>query len=181
MHYLYLTAVKKTEDIEKENLIAEVNNILENNNFAGEGGYWGCSKADWFVMGGRWSGYLQEVKLDGFSDKARAMLKENEGKDEVFLSTDTIKKYSKELQAIWESLGGKGVNVWNREGREDFEDNCMLLDTELYNALNKKISEDVEIAIIEEGCVEDETTVKEFLKDKSVIDNYYLVVVDYHN
>jgi hypothetical protein len=187
MHYLYLVAVDKK--IEGEDKIAYVEQTLSNNNFAGEGGFWGGNKADWFVMGGRWSGFLQEIKLKGFNEKAKAILTQGkENKD--FISTEEVETHAKELQDLWESLGGKGVNTWARDSYKSvgLEDDTMTLDKELYNALKERFTkpneygDETEIAIIDEdGCVGEEMILRDFLKDESVIDKYDLVVVDYHN
>lgn len=183
MHYLYFVAVKKEKDTKKEELLSEVQSELEQNGFASEGGFYNSSKSDWFVMGGRWSGHLQEIKLKGWHDKATELIKKNrKGEDRDFISTKDIEDNKKELQELWISLGGKGQNVWDRDqhNHNGMEDDVMLLDKELYEALNAKGYEETEVAIYEEGYIQDEMPLKEWLKDEKVVENYYLVVVDYH-
>jgi hypothetical protein len=49
---------------------------------------------------------------------------------------------------------------------------------------NKRVSDfgETEVALIDENeCVENEMTIKEFLKEKGIVGKYWLVVVDYHN
>ena len=180
MHYLYLVAVKKDEEIEKENILSEVKNQLEQENFCGEGGYWSNGKGDWFVMGGRWSGHLQELQLNDWNKKAKELLKIKDGE---FISNQDIDDNKEELQKLWESLGGKGKNVWGRDSynNDGEEDDCMLLDKKLFEALKKRDYPDTEVAIYENGYIQDEMLLQNFLEQKDIVNNYYLCVVDYHN
>ncbi len=59
MHHFYLVKVKAEN---ANDAIAEATAVLDDNNFASESnGYFGNSKADWYVVGGRWSGVLANV------------------------------------------------------------------------------------------------------------------------
>lgn len=199
MHFLYYVAVKKgKEKRTSQDLQNAVENTLTSNGFSGDGGYWGNSKSDWFVIGGRWSGVLAEMKLDNFHKKASKLIKSKrtkKGADMSFFTEDECNKYEKELQKLWEDLGGKGKNTWNRSGSltivEPFhEDNAMELDEKLFEGLKKKhlkgkeerIWGYTEVALLDENdFVEEEMPVKDFLKLKDIVGNYYMVVVDYHN
>lgn len=190
MHYLYYGAIKKSKEINTPKKAKdEVNNILDSNSFASsEGGYWGGSKADWYVMGGRWSGHLQEIQLDKWSEKAQALIAKDKPEGEKkWISIADTDKYAKELQALWEELGGTGTNTYNRDQYRysGSDDDSVLLDEKLYKALlkdsKKDKEEEVEIAVMNEGYVDEETTIRNFLKMKDIIGNYYIVVVDYHN
>jgi hypothetical protein len=182
MHYLYIVAVKKERDTEKENLLNEVRGQLEQEGFASEGGFWSGSKSDWFVMGGRWSGHLQEIKLKDWHKKANELVKKGK-KDTDFISQQDIDDNKDALQELWVSLGGKGQNPWNRDTYNHFgeEDDCMLLDQELYKALKERNLNDTEVAIYTDGYIENEMLLKDWLEDETVVNNYYLCVVDYHN
>lgn len=193
MHYLYYTAIKKDKEItDNKKAIEQAQQALDNGNFAGHEGYWGGSKADWYVMGGRWSGNLQEIKLKNWDKKARELIESGKPKkDRNFISTADIEKNAVELQKLWVKLGGTGTNVWNRDQykHDDSDDDCMLINDTLYKALVKSVTKkkpkdlwgEVEVAVIEDGCVSDETTLREFLKDKKIINKYFIAVVDYHN
>lgn len=189
MHYLYFVAKKKEKEDKKEDIASEVENQLNNEGFAGEGGYWVSCKSDWFVMGGRWSGELQKVKMDNWHDKALEIAKKGrpeEDNDRDFITQTDIERNNAELQELWEKLGGTGRHCWDRNrlttGETYFEDDTMLLDEELYKGLVDKDYDEVEVAVMEDGWVEEEMLLKDFLKNKeNVVGNYWICVVDYHS
>lgn len=188
MHLLYYVAVQKVEGDERlpKEIKNDVSSLLEENNFASDcNGFWGNSKADWFVIGGRWSGHLAEIKLDNFGDKARAMLKEKYPDRQEY--GEMIDKEKEDVQALWESLGGSGINSWNREQGfiqvSEFGDDCMLLDEKLLKALKEDYKDggsEIEVAVVNDGYVEDEMQMVDFLKREDLVGNYYIVVIDYH-
>lgn len=179
MHVLYFVAKKKEEGDKKEKILPRVGEILENEGFNSNTGYFNNSKADWFVMGGRWSGLLQAIKLDDWKVKAREVIGK---KEEDLISIGDIKKHNKELQKLWEKLGGEGLCSWNRDSYSYHNDDAMLLDEELYKAL-VKVKADygaTEIAIINYNYIEDEKLLSDFLINKDNIGKYWICVVDYH-
>lgn len=194
MHYLYYVAVEKQEKDKRkaEKIKKRAMQILDSNLFSsGEGGYWGSPKADWYVIGGRWSGHLQELLLDGYRKKSLAILNKGKKKEDTFISDALIKEKSVELEKLWKDMGGKGESVWS--GRRDAynpngaDDDCMLLDKKLFEAMKKQVKQDsgfgeTEVALISKyESIENEMTLKEFLKEKCIVGNYWIVVVDYHN
>jgi hypothetical protein len=187
MHYLYFTAIKKDKEIkDTETAKEQAQQVLEDNYFSNsEGGYWSASKSDWFVMGGRWSGTLQEIQLKGdWQKRAKELVtKDKPEKERDYITTSDIEKHKDELQALWVKMGGKGTNTWGRDqyNHAGEPDDCMLLDEKLHKALEKEKYTEVEVAVIQDGYVEDEMKMSEFLKEKDIINNYYLAVVDYHN
>lgn len=185
MHYLYFVAKKKEKGDIKEKVQSEVRNELESEGFAGESGFYSNSKADWFVMGGRWSGELQQIKLKDWHKKASELVKKNRSKKDEslsFISSDDIDRNKEELQKLWESLGGTGRNSWDRDQYYGtYEDDVMLLNKELIEVLDSKEYKEVEVAIMEDGYIQDEMLLKDFLKREDIVDNYWLCVVDYHN
>jgi len=192
MHYLYYVAVEKEKDKEMKSLEIKrlVQQRLDDNNFASDSsGFWGNCKADWYVIGGRWSGQLSASKLDNWYKKAGELINSNKAdKNCSFFSSGDIEKNAVELQKLWESLGGKGTNNWNRDSGYDtiskYGDDAMLLDEKLYQALVKDTDCEVEVAVLADDneYVDDEMPLTLFLKDKEkVVGNYYIVVVDYHN
>ena len=183
MHYLYIVAVKKEKDTKKEELLSDMQTELESNNFASDNnGFYGSSKADWFVMGGRWSGHLQEIQIKGWREKATELVKK--GKEEKdYIYTKDIEDNKQALQELWVSMGGEYQNPWDRDNynHNGCEDDCMLLDEKLYQALKEKDFDEVEVAIYEDGYIQEEMFLKEWLKNEKVVGDYYLCVVDYHN
>lgn len=63
MHQVYFVYLPKGEKIKtSKEARRRANDELDANNFANESnGYFGMSKADWFMIGGRWSGLLTEI------------------------------------------------------------------------------------------------------------------------
>jgi len=174
MHILYFVATKKTEREEEddgriEEIQRNVFRVLEENNFVGESGFYSNCKADWFVIGGRWSGYLQGIKIDEWEEMSKHM------------------EDREELQELWERLGGSGKAPHLRSTYLSLghEDDTMPLDNELLKALKKQkdFLKNTEIAIIGMGnYIVDEMNMGEFLNkdEKNLIDNYWITVIDYH-
>ena len=108
MHYLYFVAINK--EVAGDDPVAKVNEILEGNSFAGnEGGHWGSSRCDWYQVGGRWSGYLTEILLDDFNEKAKALIKSKRTEQgSEYVSFKEIEENEVELQQLWESLFRNG-------------------------------------------------------------------------
>lgn len=192
MHYLYYVAVPKGKRTAKKAKIIATN-VLDSNGFAGENGFYNTSKADWYVIGGRWSGHLQAIQMDDLNAKGFAIMnanKKDKGCD--FITSADIENNNEALQSLWESLGGKGQHYWDRDNydHEGAEDDSMLLDKKLFDALkirskekkNDFFNHETEIAIIhEDEYIDNETTITDFLKQENIIGNYYIVVIDYHN
>ena len=185
MHSLYLVKFSKGA-VEKENALDEAQSILESNGFAGDGGFFSNCKADWFVIGGRWSGVLSDLlKKDKIAEaKAKMSLLL---KDEIKKSKDimdylsinphliTDEKKKAELEKIYIDIVG---TPFFRDHSHGLADDCVELTPELLKILKKDYAE-VEIACVtEEGYLEDETTCAG-LKKEDLGD--LLVVVDYHN
>lgn len=197
MHYLYYVAVPKKGQTSEEakNL---TNRMLEMNNFAGEGGFWNNNKANWYVIGGRWSGHLQKIQLDNFNDKATELIKSKrtteEEKARNSIGNIECEEYNTEIQILWEKLGGTGANPWSRDNynHDGAKDDSMLLNENLFKALKAGINEktkdpfddetETEVALIDENeYIDDEIKLSEFLEMDNIIGNYYLIVIDYHN
>ena len=95
MHSVYFVLVPVQDKKEEaESAINRAENWLTTNNFASDNnGFYGSSKADWFEMGGRWSGIFTEMSLPKAKlEKFDAEVKEIEKKHgEIW--TETAKKY----------------------------------------------------------------------------------------
>ena len=100
----------------------EVANWLEENSFASEGGRWNASPADWFVIGGRWSGELDKIESGiEWKDMAKhlkSLLSEEELKnyDERFVNSSHTKTHCLELNKWWEEKTGTDtLHPWCRD------------------------------------------------------------------
>lgn len=84
MHYFYLVKINADSADEARQ---EAPNALDMHSFSSEGGYFSGAKADWYVVGGRWSGVLGKAseaekekrdayKQDGYPDDAQPLTAE---------------------------------------------------------------------------------------------------------
>lgn len=179
MHFRMLVTIPKEEAKTSEEAREYTQNYLEENNFCSEGRF-AMAFSDWFVIGGRWSGELQEKTID-LPKELRKQYKEL--KESLFISQDFIDKNKKGIQKIWENLGGEGENYYTRDNYEHlgFEDDAKLLNKNLYKLYLKEYEKKAEEGIHEEeGQIYwIDTDYRELNKD--IIDNSWLIVVDYHN
>jgi len=151
MHNIYFWLVKKTEADTSEEAKIVFKNFLEENWFTYEWFYsnW---RADWFVIGGRWSWILKDL----------------EEWTELFSQSDNRYRYN--------DLGES--------------DDAMLLNKKLYDNIKKRYKEladsfsDDDILIVNTYDLEeyplDEMPEKDSNGD-TLVDNYYIIVVDYHS
>ena len=174
MHHLYFVKVSK-DCKNAEEAKDDATTALDANNFASdEGGYFSASRADWYVVGGRWSGELSKIllKKDFFKElKKRYPLPKKYG----FYTDDFVKENADKFQALWEELGGMGHNPYARDHyrHEGFDDDAMKITLELLKAMKKYKDVEVFDAV---NCVE--YPVKKLTKNDI---GYWLVVIDYHN
>lgn len=77
MHSLYLVSIPKKEAKTPREAISRAEIFLDSNGFASEGGLYSSPKADWYSVGGRWSGELLEVLpwFNGVNEKIQDLLK----------------------------------------------------------------------------------------------------------
>lgn len=113
MHQLYLVLLQDEQSSSKE-ARTKATEVLQEQGFVSEGGYFAGGKGDWFVIGGRWSGFLTDVI------KTKKELKEKDfDRDQyrILGYPDDAKKLTKELlKALTKRLGKKewlGVEVFD--------------------------------------------------------------------
>jgi len=102
MHQLYFVYLEKEMKIKtsQEARNAAIENLNENNFADCDSGYFGSSKADWFVIGGRWSGILTEALGEKPSpDRSMRYAKKDQCKSNGY-KDDAIKLDKKLLEAI---------------------------------------------------------------------------------
>jgi len=135
MHCLYFVKIDDKEIKTSQQAREHATNILDANNFASDSnGFYGNSKADWYVVGGRWSGLLskkQDEERDGYQE-----------------------------------LG--------------YDDDAVQITPELLAQLKAEDYGDVEVAVIEEGGIEHESTINQLILDGDDYSNQWLVTIDYH-
>lgn len=176
MHFLYYVVLNKEHAENSAEARKHANSTLEENNFSNQEGYWAQGKSDWYVIGGRWSGNLQSIqfKKDFFKEAEKKYSKSKWG-----LSTEEVKKHDKELQALWESFGGKGTNPYARDSyeHEGYDDDAQLITKELITAFKKHHKGKQSVELFDADNYEESMT-KDLTKDDI---GRWIVVVDYHN
>lgn len=181
MHFLYFVVTEPKEEFDWKKVNQEVQSILEANNFANsDGGYWGCSKADWFVIGGRWSGELSMLKM-GNKDYYKEVMKKIKPGSE-YITNEEIEKHKDFLQSKWTEMGGMGMNPYQRSSYNlsGEEDDSMIITPELLKLIKKKYGKKEEFGPVECFLAEDydEINVADLTKDHI---GKIITVVDYHN
>jgi hypothetical protein len=180
MHYLYFVKVQKDEATSAREAINRAQSILDEEDFVAGEGYWGGGKCDWYVMGGRWSGELSGLSIEGdFYEEVLKFVRSKEGnrKDFGWVSVSDCKKYADEIQKLWLALGGKNANPYARDcyKRDGLEDDAVILSPEIIAAVKEKWRDEVEYY--------DSDSFEE--KNLSALSNedigHWLVAVDYHN
>lgn len=178
MHQLYFVILP--EEIKtSEEAKAEARTQLDNNGFAGEGGYFTNCKADWYVTGGRWSGYLQETSLGiKFYDEVEKLIKPE---DKFGFSNGEIEKNKTKIQSLWKKLGGKDKSPFHRDQYQSqgYEDDAMRITPKLLKALkkNKKGFEPKQLEVFDPE-ISEEINLSDLNKDHL---KKWIVVIDYHN
>jgi hypothetical protein len=82
MHYFYLVKVNAESADEARQEAAQA---LDMHSFAAEAGYFGNSKADWYVVGGRWSGVLgKTTEAELTAELIKYLKAESYGDVEIF-------------------------------------------------------------------------------------------------
>jgi len=172
MHFKALMTFKKENAKNSQEAREYVINYLENEGFCSSG-YFSNSIADWFVIGGRWSGELQNIDIE---KKIKKMLqKKGKPKDEFIYESD-IEENKKEIEKIWKDSGGKGECSWIRDNYkvDGYEDDAMIVNKEIYDKFLKEYEGDTS-----DGEYFWDLDYEEV--DKEFIGNKWIVVVDYHS
>jgi len=123
MHYLYFVVVEATSS--KDARKRATDQLIEHG-FLNDGAYFSVGKATCFIIGGRWSGILQQ-RTEEFEERVR---------EEQVLREENHKNA---LQKTWESVGGEGLNPYCRDSEkgEGYADDARILTPELLQELGK--------------------------------------------
>jgi hypothetical protein len=148
--------------------------LIDDDSFCGEGGRFGSPLCDWFVIGGRWSGFLKEKSLgqdyqDAFNAEFPEMTK-------GYFPASLIDKHRDGLNQLWRRFGGHDCSPLTRSGYEElgYDDDAMLIDRQSYERFLKPYfntdRDDGKFIDLDFELV-----------DESFIGRKWLVAVDYHN
>ncbi len=186
MHSLLLVTCNKENAETSQEARDYVDDVLTNDNsFVGEGGHFGSPVADWFVIGGRWSG---ELSRQTWAEGVTKFIGELEKKEKIGLwrysypdgkYAEKQKRLIKEVEELYQKslpaeYRDKGL-VYARDtyGNYGYEDDAAIVTPELYDLFLKPY-EGVDLS---EGVYVDldwDEVSRDFIHTK------WLVVVDYH-
>jgi hypothetical protein len=188
MHSLYFVRIKQARDT--SDAIAQAVTALEQNHFADGCSFFCCSpKADWYVVGGRWSGVLTELMPEGKRALAeiRAMLAANfpqltHGIKGVVYGSDELRAAQAEASTSANSIYSAATgfpyirDVYRQYG---YPDDAQVVTPELLAALRASEKQDVEICFIDaDGRPASERLLGDV--DDADLLGFWLVVIDYH-
>ena len=107
MHYRMLvtvTAEPSEASVQARHRVYDL--LMQDPSFCGEGGRFGSPAADWFVIGGRWSGCLAETLMgDAYRQRLKASFPALAGE---WCRGDDVKEHADALDALWRECGGTG-------------------------------------------------------------------------
>jgi hypothetical protein len=149
--------------------------LASDTSFCGDGGRFGSPLCDWFVIGGRWSGYLAEITMGSAYDQAlQSECPELAGK---FFTQDAIERNRDKLTELWSRFGGKGVSPYLRDAYSHYgdEDDAMKVDRAIYDAVLRRYSGESECGHVEFMDLDGDPVRESF------IDRKWVAVIDYHN
>jgi hypothetical protein len=181
MHYRFLVTCEREAAETSEEARAHVREMLLEEGFCSEG-RWGGGMADWFVIGGRWSGALsRHAWAHEITAQMEALERENDVQvwGACYGDGDTQRlqqELAARFQAVWDTQAPaayQGIPFQRDTYQENgYADDAMVLTQELYDALLKEY----------EGQEESEYHADLEYEPVSLamIGTKWLVVVDYH-
>jgi len=172
MHFKALFTFDKEKANNSQEAREFVHMFLENEGFCNSG-YFSMSVADWFVIGGRWSGELQGIKIYDKVMKALGKTEKDFGISTSELADEEIKK---KILKVWGDEGGVGLCPFYRDSYSEFgyEDDAVLVTKEIYDKFLKEY-EGMETDNEHFWDLEYEDVSEKFIGNK------WCCVVDYHN
>src|SRR5271166_2118870 len=134
MHYLMLATFTFLDGDTSQDARQQAENLLQqDDSFCGDGGRFGSPLCDWFVIGGRWSGVLQQTLLG--DEYQAAFTREFPQFVNDWYTRDLIAKHRDQLNQFWHRFGGKDEHPVNRRDshKDCSDDDAMPLDRRLYD------------------------------------------------
>jgi len=179
MHHLMLVTLSLENGASAEARDSAYDQLMDDNSFCGDGGRFGSPLADWFVIGGRWSGLLSETLL---GDRYQDALKQEFPDFAKGLYPAELPKLHKDgLDKLWHRMGGTGANPLTRSSYDLYgaKDDAMLVSQPLYDRFLKPVAGNADNF---DGDAFGDFVDLDFEEvDESFIGRKWLVVVDYHN
>jgi hypothetical protein len=188
MHILYFVRIERAKDASEA--IDKARTALDNNHFADDGFF--CSpKADWYVVGGRWSGLFTEITPEGKRAEAeiKAMLDADypqltSGIKGVSYGSEELRTASAEAAKRADALysAATGFPYIRDTYRDDacYADDAKIITPELLAALRASSSNDAETCLVDDdGNPQSEWHIDR-LGDRDLL-GFWLVVIDYHS
>ena len=151
--------------------------LLEDRSFCGDGGRFGSPLCDWFVIGGRWSGYLRKTLM---GPPYRAALEQRFPKLALdWYSAGDVAPHRPALDALWHEFGGTGPSPYNRNAYQlsGYDDDALPVDQALYDRLLERYRRKADCD--DGSCRFADLDGEEV--DGSFIGRKWIAVVDYHN
>jgi len=179
MHHLMLVTLSLAHKGTSEKARDSAHSLLsEDDSFVGEGGRFGSPLADWFVIGGRWSGFLRKTLLgQPYHDAMEQEFPFVQG----YFPSSLLEQHKDGFDLLWRRLGGIGNHPLLRSGYDHLgaNDDAMLVDPILYEILLKPHAGND--STIGDEKLTDFADLDGDEADESFIGRKWLVVVDYHN
>jgi len=153
--------------------------LMDDPTFCGDGGRFCSMMCDWFVIGGRWSGFLSEALLgDAYQD---ALKQEFPEFAKAYYPADLPARHKDGLDKLWQRLGGTGANPLTRSSYDHYgaADDAMLVSQPLYDRFLKPVAGHAQS--LDGSSFGDFVDLDYDDVDEAFIGRKWLVVVDYHN
>jgi len=179
MHHLMFVTLSLENGNSEAARDAVYDRLMKDATFCGDGGRFCSMMCDWFVIGGRWSGFLSETLLgDRYQD---ALKQEFPEFAKGCYPADLLARHKDGLDKLWHRLGGAGANPLTRSFYDHYgaEDDAMLVNRPLYDHFLKPFAGSADNF---DGSSFGNFVDLDFEEvEESFIGRKWLVVVDYHN
>jgi hypothetical protein len=187
MHALLYVLCPKHGLADSKSARSHVFNWLSDNGFTENSGLFQRYYADWFVVGGRWSGELTSNQLD--QEKIKALNNEFEQKYGFWISKDITEEirreqYRKITQKYFPDYKGMPWAFRDSYQEEGYEDDAQIVNRPLFDRIIKDhlIDEISQEKLWNGGAViaTDIQDNKDSITPDRFIGKYWIVVVDFH-
>ncbi len=187
MHALLYVLCPKDGLADSEAARKHVYNWLSDNGFTGNGGLFQNYFADWFVVGGRWSGELTSVQMD--QEKLTALNKEFNEKFGFWINKDITEQmrqdqYRELTKKYFPDYQGLPWAFRDSYQEDGYEDDAQIVNQLIYDRIIKdNLLDQINQEKLWNGgaVIATDMHEKEFSrKPDALIDKYWAVVVDYH-
>jgi hypothetical protein len=178
MHYLMLVTLTLPPSATSLSARQDAyDRLLQDDSFCGEGGRFGSPLCDWFVIGGRWSGYLKEALL-GDAYRTAFQLQFPDMSNGYF-PAELANKHQDNLNSLWQSFGGADISPHTRSGYDQlgYADDAMIVDQAVYDRFLAKLKG----ACSEGASGHRFTDLDDDQVDESFIGSKWIVVIDFHS